>query len=149
MIDKRQKILYNLSEVNKINCNDIFSVGKLAKREPNIKAVSFNFHTPYPDTKELALTKSEKQKCCDMISYMMKKGIPVFNLRTAFPYMVNNMFKKPEYQSIVTENGKEWSAEDASTLTDYAINAVFSTYASIRSLSAEIYPLCSICCLHI
>lgn len=94
--------------VNKINRNDIFSVGKLAKREPNIKAVSFNFHTPYPDTKELALTKSEKQKCCDMISYMMKKGVPVFNLRTAFPYMVNNTFKKPAYQSIVAENGKEW-----------------------------------------
>jgi len=108
LIDKRQKILYNLSEVNKINRNDIFSVVKLAKREPNIKAVSFNFHTPYPDTKELALTKSEKQKCCDMISYMMKKGVPVFNLRTAFPYMVNNTFKKPAYQSIVTENGKEW-----------------------------------------
>lgn len=94
--------------VNRINRSDIFSVGKLAKNEPNIKAVSFNFHTPYPDTKELALTKAEKKKCCGMILYMMKKGVPVFNLRTAFPYMINNTFKKPAYQSIVAENGKEW-----------------------------------------
>ena len=95
--------------VNKVNKDDIFKIGRIAKCEPNIKAVSFNFHTPYPDTKELALTKEEKRKCCDMISYMMKKGVPVFNLKSAFPYMVDNTFPKPAYQSVVVENGQMWT----------------------------------------
>ncbi len=95
--------------VNKINKNDIFTVGKIAKCEPNVKAVSFNFHTPYPDTTELALTKEEKRKCCGMILYMMKNGVPVFNLKSAFPYMIENSFPKPAYQSVVIENGRIWT----------------------------------------
>ena len=95
--------------VNSVNKNDIFKVGKIARSEPNIKAVSFNFHTPYPDTKELSLTASEKRKCCEMISYMMKKKVPVFNLRSAFPYMISNTFPKPAYQSVVVENGRVWT----------------------------------------
>lgn len=115
--DKIMKNIHNSSAkniclymaVNNINKNDIAYVGKLAKTQPNIKAVSFNFHTPYPDTKELALSKKEKAECCKTISKMMKKGVPVFNLKTAFPYMINNTFPRPAYQSVVVENGQIWT----------------------------------------
>lgn len=114
------KIMYNIRNcrvkniclymaVNKINKDDIFKVGKIAMREPNVKAVSFNFHTPYPGTEHLSLTYDEKRKCCEKIAFMMKKGVPVFNLKSAFPYIIKNTFPRPSKQSVVIENGEIWT----------------------------------------
>lgn len=92
--------------VNQINKNCIKNVCKKARDTKNVRAVSFNFHTPYPDTKELALSKEEKAKCCEDIKEMMKEWCPVFNLKSAFPYIINNSFPTPCYQCVVIENGK-------------------------------------------
>ena len=92
--------------INKINKDTIRHVCLTAKKMENVRAVSFNFHTPYPDTKELALTREEKAKCCDTIKEMMKGGAPVFNLKSAFPYLIDNSFPTPCHQCIVIENGK-------------------------------------------
>lgn len=92
--------------INQINKDTIRDVCETARDTRNIRAVSFNFHTPYPDTKELALSKEEKAKCCDTISQMIDEGAPVFNLKSAFPYLINNNFPTPCYQCVVIENGK-------------------------------------------
>lgn len=92
--------------INQINKDNIKDVSRLAKALPNVRAVSFNFHTPYPDTTELALTKEEKQKCCDTIVQMMKEGCPVFNLKTGFPYLIENRFPVPCHQCVVMEDGR-------------------------------------------
>lgn len=92
--------------VNQINKNTIKDVCQKAMELPNVRAVSFNFHTPYPDTKELALSREEKSRCCAVITQMMKKGAPVFNLKSAFPYLINNTFPTPCHQCVVMENGK-------------------------------------------
>lgn len=93
--------------INQINKNTIESVCNVAKNKANVRAVSFNFHTPYPDTKELELTVLEKEHCCKVIEKMMKKGYPIFNLKSAFPYLTSNTFPTPCYQCIVMENGKQ------------------------------------------
>ena len=92
--------------VNQINKEQIAHVCRTARDTKNVRAVSFNFHTPYPDTKELALSVEEKQKCCDTIVEMMKEGAPIFNLKSAFPYLIHNNFPTPCYQCVVMENGK-------------------------------------------
>ena len=92
--------------INKINKDCIRDVCLTARDTKNIRAVSFNFHTPYPDTKELALTKEEKAVCCASISQMMKEGAPIFNLKNAFPYSIENQFPTPCHQCVVIENGK-------------------------------------------
>lgn len=92
--------------INQINKNTIKDVCIAARDTKNVRAVSFNFHTPYPDTRELALSKAEKEKCCSIISDMIKEGTPVFNLQSAFPYLINNRFPTPCYQCVVIENGK-------------------------------------------
>lgn len=92
--------------INQINKDCIKDVCQKAKDTKNVRAVSFNFHTPYPDTKELALSKDEKKKCTDDIIEMMKKGAPIFNLKSAFPYLVENKFPTPCHQCVVLENGK-------------------------------------------
>ena len=92
--------------INKINKDVIAHVCRTARDTKNVRAVSFNFHTPYPDTKDLALSREEKKKCCDTITAMMKEGAPVFNLKSAFPYLIENKFPTPCHQCVVMENGK-------------------------------------------
>lgn len=92
--------------INQINKDTIKDVCQKAMELSNVRAVSFNFHTPYPDTKELALSREEKDSCCAVIARMMKEGAPVFNLKNAFPYLINNTFPTPCRQCVVMENGR-------------------------------------------
>lgn len=92
--------------INQINKNSIMDVCMKAKEMKNVRAVSFNFHTPYPDTTMLALSKEEKAKCCEVIKEAMKLKAPVFNLKSAFPYIIENKFPTPCHQCVVIEDGK-------------------------------------------
>lgn len=92
--------------INQINKDTIKDVCQKAMELANVRAVSFNFHTPYPDTKELALSREDKAGCCAVIARMMKEGAPVFNLKSAFPYLINNTFPTPCRQCVVMENGR-------------------------------------------
>lgn len=91
--------------INQINKDHIRDVCQTARDTENVRAVSFNFHTPYPDTAELALNREEKAQCCAVITQMMKEGAPVFNLKSAFPYLIDNTFPTPCHQCVVMENG--------------------------------------------
>ena len=92
--------------INQLNKDTIADVCAKAQEMKNVRAVSFNFHTPYPETEELALTKEDKRNCCGVISRMIKNKVPVFNLRSAFPYLIENRFPTPCRQCLVIENGK-------------------------------------------
>lgn len=92
--------------INQINKDYVRNVCITARDTKNVRAVSFNFHTPYPDTKELSLSREEKARCCADITQMMKEGAPIFNLKSAFPYLIDNRFPTPCHQCVVMENGK-------------------------------------------
>lgn len=91
--------------INQINKDTVQDVCRTARDTPHVRAVSFNFHTPYPDTRELVLSKEEKAQCCATITQMIKEGVPVFNLTSAFPYLIQNSFPTPCHQCVVIENG--------------------------------------------
>lgn len=92
--------------INQINKDAVRDVCVTARDMKNVRAVSFNFHTPYPDTRELALSREEKAQCCRVITQMMDEKVPVFNLKSAFPYLIDNRFPTPCHQCVVVENGK-------------------------------------------
>ncbi len=92
--------------INQINKDAVREVCLTAKQTKNVRAVSFNFHTPYPDTRDLALSRGEKAAVCRVIEEMMDAGAPVFNLKSAFPYLIENRFPTPCHQCVVMENGK-------------------------------------------
>lgn len=94
--------------INQINKSEIETVCEIAKHTKNVKAVSFNFHTPYPKTEYLTLSREEKQDCCDRLTRMIDEGYPILNLKSAFPSIVNNSFETPCRQCIIMENGHEW-----------------------------------------
>ena len=93
--------------INQINQDDIEEVCKIARYEPNIRAVSFNFHTPYPETEILSLNINEKRIVLDKIEHLISAGYPVFNLKSAFKYIADNSFKTPCRQCVVIENGRQ------------------------------------------
>lgn len=95
--------------VNQLNKSVIPEVCEIVKGEKNIKAISFNFHTPYPGTEGLALSVIEKEQCCQVISSMIDQKVPVFNLRSAFRYIAHNEFPTPCRQCLVMENYKLWT----------------------------------------
>ena len=92
--------------INQINKDAVRDVCMIAKETEHVRAVSFNFHTPYPDTRNLLLSTEEKKAIAGTISQMMDEGAPIFNLKSALPYLVNNSFPTPCHQCLVIENGK-------------------------------------------
>lgn len=111
-----ENIVYSTSDnifvymaINNINKGDIEAVCQTARSLPTVKAISFNFHTPYPGTEDIMLTRDEKRECCDRIEGLINEGFPIFNLKSAFPYIIGNSFKTPCHQCIVMENGKSWT----------------------------------------
>jgi MoaA/NifB/PqqE/SkfB family radical SAM enzyme len=93
--------------VNTINLSDIQAVSEIAKQEKNIRAVSFNFHTPYPGTEYLSLSKEQKKECLAEIARLIKQKYPIFNLKSAFSAIASNSFPTPCFQCVVMENGRQ------------------------------------------
>lgn len=92
--------------INQINKDAVRDVCMIAKETEHVRAVSFNFHTPYPDTRNLFLSREEKESISKTILQMMDEGAPIFNLKASLPYLVNNSFPTPCHQCLVIENGK-------------------------------------------
>ena len=92
--------------INQINKYAVRDVCMIAKETEHVRAVSFNFHTPYPDTRNLFLSREEKESISKTILQMMDEGAPIFNLKASLPYLVNNSFPTPCHQCLVIENGK-------------------------------------------
>ncbi|MDR1838141.1 MAG: radical SAM protein [Treponema sp.] len=93
--------------VNTINLSDIQTVSEIAKQETNVRAVSFNFHTSYPGTEYLSLSKEQKRERLDEIALLIKQKYPIFNLKSAFSAIADNSFTTPCYQCVVMENGRQ------------------------------------------
>ena len=92
--------------INQINKDAVRDVCMIAKETEHVRAVSFNFHTPYPDTRNLFLSREEKESISKTILQMMDEGAPIFNLKASLPYLVNNSFPTPCHQCLVIENDK-------------------------------------------
>jgi len=94
--------------INRINVDDIEHVCALARDLPNVRAVAFNFHTPYPGTEHLSLTRDQKRDCAARITRMKKAGFPVLDLVSALPAIAENDFPTPCNQCLIAEDGQTW-----------------------------------------
>lgn len=114
-----EKILENLDKagnsnicvymaINSLNYKEVEAVAEFAKMHLNIHSISFNFHTPYKGTEYLSLSQAEKRETVDVIKKMIKRDMPVFNLYSSLDAYVNNTWKRPCHQCIVSEEGKRY-----------------------------------------
>lgn len=92
--------------INQINKGCIEAVCRVAREKAAVRCVSFNFHTPHPDTRELALSVEDKEACAAEIERLMNEEYPIFNLRSALHATVYNTFPTPCHQCVVMENGR-------------------------------------------
>ncbi len=95
--------------INTINLADIETVAKLARCLPAIQAVSYNFHTPYPGTESLALSRAEKLAASRRIATLIDQGYPVLNLKHALPHIARNGAPVPSRHCLVAESGQIWT----------------------------------------
>ena len=95
--------------INTINLADIETVAELARSLTGVLAVSYNFHTPYPGTESLSLSRVEKLSASRRIATLIDQGYPVLNLRHALPRIARNEAPVPSHQCLVAENGQIWT----------------------------------------
>ncbi len=94
--------------VNNMNYLEIPQVCAMVRENPNIKSISFNFHTPYEGTGRLSLTSAQKTQAVDTIRQLIKQGYPIFNLYTSLEHFLRNDWSRPCYQCIVSENNRRY-----------------------------------------
>ena len=92
-----------------VNLADIETVAELARSLTGVLAVSYNFHTPYPGTESLSLSRVEKLSASRRIATLIDQGYPVLNLRHALPFIARNEAPVPSHQCLVAENGQIWT----------------------------------------
>ena len=96
------------SAINKISKDDIRPLSELVKNNSKLNSISFNFHTPYPDTLELSLSGEDKLKAVNEIKSLIKEGYPVFNLYSTLDLYLENNWERPCSQCVVSENGERF-----------------------------------------
>lgn len=95
--------------VNMINHADIEQVAALALDLPNVRAVSYNLHTPYPGTEDLTLTPEQRRDACDRIVRLIRQGYPVMNLASVLPRVAAGTSPGPCSQCVIVEDGAQWT----------------------------------------
>lgn len=117
--DTFDKIMENVSKaehsnicvymaINNQNYMDIEGLCKVVRDTPNLHSISFNLHTPYEGTENLNLSKEEKIEVINKIKTMIDEKYPIFNLKSALDYHIENKWKRPCRQCIVSEGGKRY-----------------------------------------
>lgn len=101
--------LFLYMAINRINLDDIEHVAELARDLPNVRAVSYNLHTPYPGTEHLTLTMPERRDACDRIARLIRSGHPVLNLASALPRIADLTAPTPCNQCVIVEDGEQWT----------------------------------------
>lgn len=94
--------------INRLNVGEVEALTLYAQEMPQINGISFNFHTPYRTTEDLCLTPEERRKTVYLIKSLIRKGLPVFNLPSTLTAFLNNQWKRPCPQCIVSEDGKRY-----------------------------------------
>ncbi len=93
--------------INRLNYTELQQVTDIARDNQRIKAISFNFHTPYPGTEALSLTALERQQAVNTIKRLIDEGYPIFNLKAGLDAFLRNDWQRPCWQCVVVENGRK------------------------------------------
>lgn len=95
--------------VNRLNIDDVEHVARLASSLANVRAASYNVHTPYPGTETLTLTADQRRDVCDRIGRLIDEGYPILNLRSALPRLADLTAPRPCSQCVIVEDGRQWT----------------------------------------
>ncbi|MDR1631908.1 MAG: radical SAM protein [Dysgonamonadaceae bacterium] len=80
--------------VNSLNYISVEETIEFAKKNPHIRMISLNFHTPYEGTEDLFLDWDQRAEIIDLIISKKKAGYPIMNSISGLKLMKRNNFKK-------------------------------------------------------
>jgi MoaA/NifB/PqqE/SkfB family radical SAM enzyme len=80
--------------VNALNYESVEETIEFAKKNPHIRMISLNFHTPYEGTEELFLDWNQRADIIDLIIRKKKTGYPIMNSISGLKLMKHNRFNK-------------------------------------------------------
>ncbi|MDD5301703.1 MAG: radical SAM protein [Elusimicrobia bacterium] len=90
--------------LNSRNYLEIPRIAELVKAHPKLKSMSFNFHTPYPGTEGLAMSRGQKEHAAREIKTLIGKGYPIFNLSSCIDSYLDGTWSRPCAQCVVSED---------------------------------------------
>ncbi len=90
--------------INALNYTEVKQVADIARNTPNIRSISFNFHTPYPGTEHIAMTREQNLETGAAIKELIRAGYPVFNLASGIDAYLRGDWKRPCDQCVVSED---------------------------------------------
>ena len=79
--------------INTLNYQAVGKTIEYVKKNPYIKSISLNFHTPFKGTEYLALDQKKKAEIIDMIISYKKKSYPIMNSVAGLKKMKKMDFK--------------------------------------------------------
>lgn len=119
--------------VNRENVDDVEDVARLATALPAVRGVSYNLHTPYPGSEELALDPGQRRDVCERVTALIRDGYPVVNLAAALPRVADLSAPRPCPQCVVVEDGEQWTCGRCSEIPGLCEQCGF-TFAAELSL---------------
>lgn len=94
--------------INRLNYREIENLTRFSNSHRSINGISFNFHTPYRTTEDLCLNSEERVEAVNKIRKLIRKGYPVFNLKTTLNSFLKNRWSRPCPHCIVSENSRRF-----------------------------------------
>jgi Fe-coproporphyrin III synthase len=92
--------------INRLNSREVENVARIAQDLPSVHGVSFNFHTPYLEVEDLALTLDERAEVIDRISSLKARHFPVLNTFGGLRALKENRWRRPVPIIQLAEKGK-------------------------------------------
>lgn len=80
--------------INRLNYPSVEDTIRYAAKNPHIKQISLNFHTPYAGTEHMALAPDIRLATIDRIIELKKQGMPIMNSISGLKLMRHNNFRK-------------------------------------------------------
>lgn len=80
--------------INNLNYTSVEETIEYAEKNPHIRSISLNFHTPYPGTEYLSLGAEERSGIIDLIIAKKRAGYSIMNSVSGLKLMKHNQFKK-------------------------------------------------------
>ncbi len=78
--------------INVLNVDGVAGAIEYAAKNPDIKSISLNFHTPFPGSETLALDQKKREETIDLIIKYKKQGYPIMNSLSGLKKMRENDF---------------------------------------------------------
>ena len=85
-------VSFNMA-INTLNKDAVAATIEYAEKNPAIKSISLNFHTPFEGTEYLALSMEERAPIIDLILDYKKRGYKIMNSRSGLKKMKKMDFK--------------------------------------------------------